>query len=99
MMRKLIAVVVLLLAATTAFAHAGHHHKYLGTITAIHGDEVSLHTTDAHDVTFTIASTTSFMRGDAAASRSDVTVGTRVSVEMALDGKTAMVVKVGATSH
>ena len=99
MMRKLIAVVVLLLAATTAFAHAGHHHKYLGTVTALHGDDVSLHTTDGHDVTFTITSATSFKRGDADASRNDVTVGTRLSVEMALDGRTASVVKVGATSH
>ena len=97
MMRKLIVVSLLLFVATAAFAHAGHHHKYLGTVTAVHGDEVSLHTTDGHDVTFTVTSATSFKRGDADASRNDLTVGTRVSVEMALDGKTAMVVKIGTT--
>jgi len=96
MIRKLIVVSLLLFVATAAFAHAGHHHKYLGTVTAVHGDEVSLHTTDGHDVTFTVTSATSFKRGDADASRNDVTVGTRVSVEMTLDGKTASVVKVGA---
>ena len=97
MMRKLIVVSLLLFVATAAFAHAGHHHKYLGTVTAVHGDDVSIHTTEGHDVTFAVNSATSFKRGDADASRNDLTVGTRVSVEMALDGKTAMVVKIGTT--
>ena len=85
---------LLLLTSASAFAHAGHHHKYLGTVTSIHGDEVGIHTTDDKDVTFLVTKDTVFERGK----RAEVTTGTRVSVEMALDGKTAAVVKVGATS-
>ena len=96
-MRKLIAV-FLLLAATTAFAHAGHHHKYLGTVTSIHDDHVSIHTTDGKDVTFIVTKSTEFKRGDAEAKRDDLSTGMRVAVEMALDGKSAEVVKIGATS-
>lgn len=94
MMRKLMAV-VLLLAAATAFAHAGHHHKYLGTVTAIHETHVTIRTTDDKNVTFEVTKETAFKRGDAAAKRAEMTVGTRVAVEMALDGKSAMVVKMG----
>jgi len=93
MTRKLFAA-FLFLVATAAFAHAGHHHHYLGTVTALHDDQVSIHTTDGKDVTFLVSKETVFERGK----RSDVTTGTRVSVELALDGKTAAVVKVGATS-
>ena len=95
MMRKLMAV-VLLFAAATAFAHAGHHHKYLGTVTAMHDDQVTIHTTDGKDVAFTVTKETAFKRGDADARRAEMTVGTRVAVEMAMDGKSAMVVKMGA---
>ena len=94
MMRKFLAL-LLLLAATAAFAHAGHHHKYLGTVTSMHDDQVTIHTTDGHDVTFAIVKTTEFKRDDADAKRSDMTVGIRVAVEMQLDGKSARVVKIG----
>jgi uncharacterized protein DUF5666 len=96
-MRKLTALLLLLIAAT-AFAHAGHVHKYLGTITAIHDDQVVIHTTDGKDVTFVVTTATAFKRGDADAKRADMTKGTRVSVELALDGKSATLVKLGNAS-
>lgn len=96
MMRKPIVVALLLVLATAAFAHAGHHHKYLGTITAVHDDAVTIRTTDGHDVSFALATTTSIKRGDADATRAELTSGTRVSVELGNDGKTAVVVKLGA---
>ena len=97
MMRKLTALFIFLVAAT-AFAHAGHLHKYLGTITAIHDDQVVIHTTDGKDVTFVVTKETAFKRGDADAKRADMTNGMRVSVELALDGKSATVVKLGNPS-
>jgi hypothetical protein len=87
---------LLLLAATTAFAHAGHHHKYLGTVTSIHDDEVAIHTTDGKDVIFIVTKETAFKRGDAEAGRADMTAGTRVSVELATDGRSAVLVKLPA---
>src|ERR1043166_94200 len=98
MMRKFIAVPFFLV-ATAAFAHAGHHHKYLGTVTAIHDSEVTIHTTDGKDVNFAVTKESDFKRGDAEAKRADMTNGTRVSVELGNDGKTAVLVKLGATSH
>jgi hypothetical protein len=93
MTRKLFAAFLFLIAAS-AFAHAGHHHHYLGTVTAQHDNQISMQTTDGKDVTFAVSKDTVFERGK----RADITTGTRLSVEMALDGKTAAVVKVGATS-
>jgi len=92
MTRKL-TFLLLLLAATTAFAHAGHVHKYLGTITSINGDEVVIHTTDAKDVTFVVTKATAFKRGEKDAPRADMAAGMRVSVQLATDGKSALVVK------
>ena len=93
MTRKLFAA-ILFLVAISAFAHAGHHHHYLGTVTSLHDDQISMQTTDGKDVTFAVSKDTVFERGK----RADIVTGTRLSVEMALDGKTAAVVKIGATS-
>jgi hypothetical protein len=93
MTRRLAAAALILLASVTAFAHAGHHHKYLGTVTSIDGDRVAIRTTDEKDVTFVVTAETAYKRGDSDAKRADLGVGVRVAVEMATDGRTAAVVK------
>jgi hypothetical protein len=88
---------ILFLVASSAFAHAGHMHTYMGTVTMLHGDNAfMIKTTDGKDVTIETSPKTEYTTGDGhAAKKSDVTVGTRVVVKMEMDGKTAASVKVG----
>lgn len=90
-MKRAFAVVLILLAASAAFAHAGHAHTYLGTVVTIHADgSFVLHTTDDKDVAVLVSPKTAFSPSkDAFAS------GKRVAVKMTTDGKTAASVKVG----
>src|SRR5262249_54172545 len=98
-MRKLIALsALLLLAATAAFAHAGHMHTYMGTVTMMHGDgEFMMKTTDGKDLTIKTTVKTAFTHSDNhAAKLSELAVGMRVVVKMNTDGKTAASVKMSA---
>jgi len=99
-MKKLTAlsILLLLLAATTAFAHAGHVHTYMGTVTMLHGGgEFMMKTTDGKNITIRTTSKTKFMHADDRAAKvSDVAVGTRIVVKMSTDGKTAASVKMSA---
>jgi len=98
-MRRLMAVsLFLLLAAGSAFAHAGHIHTYMGTVSMLHGESgFMIKTTDGKEIMIGTASTTTYTdAGGHAAKPADVAVGSRVVVKMALDGKTATSVKIGA---
>ena len=95
-MKKLFVITALLvIAATTAFAHAGHVHKYMGTVTMLHGDNSFMMETAKGDVvTIQTSSKTSFMHADNhKAKLSELAEGMRVVVKMSTDGKTAASVK------
>ena len=88
-MKRTVAAIVMLLAAVTAFAHAGHAHTYMGTVTALHDDGgFAMTTTDGKEVTIQVSPNTVF-------TPSKPEVGRRVVVKMATDGKTAASVKMG----
>jgi hypothetical protein len=93
-MKKLIAL-ALLFVATSAFAHAGHMHTYMGSVTMLHGGSAfMIKTTDGKDVTVLTNDQTSFTHADGSAAKAtDVAVGKRVVVKMTTDGKTAASVK------
>ena len=95
MPKTTIAALALLLVAAAAFAHAGHVHTYMGTVTMLHGDgSFMIKTTDGKDLAIQTSSATTYQHADgAAATRADLATGTRVVVKMALDGKTATSVK------
>ena len=95
-MKRLMTLTLFLIAAS-AFAHAGHMHTYMGTVTMLHGDNAfMIKTTDGKDVTVETSPKTEFTTGEGhAAKKSDVTVGARVVVKMEIDGKTAASVKIG----
>ena len=94
MTRNTIAALAVFLLAAAAFAHAGHVHTYMGTVTMLHDDgSFMIKTTDGKDVTILTSSATTF---DPA--RTDLAVGKRVVVKMTLDGKTAASVKMGKTN-
>ena len=75
-----VALVLAMLAPAATFAHPGHEHKLMGTITAIDGSKVSMKTTEGKDATFTVTPTTSFKRGKGKGAQSDLKVGLRVVV-------------------
>jgi hypothetical protein len=98
-MKKLFAIsLFLLLAVTSAFAHAGHVHTYMGSVTMLHGDNAfMMKTTDGKDLTIETSEKTSWLNSDNHATKqSELAVGTRVVVKMSTDGKTAASVKMSA---
>ncbi|MEA2163524.1 MAG: hypothetical protein QOK37_1651 [Thermoanaerobaculia bacterium] len=98
-MKKLIGIsLFFLLAVTGAFAHAGHLHTYMGSVTMLDGDNAfMMKTTDGKDLTVATSKSTSWLRADnRAAKQSELTVGARVVVKMSTDGKTAASVKMAA---
>jgi hypothetical protein len=98
-MKKLVATsLFLLLAATSAFAHAGHIHTYMGSVTILHDDNTfTMKTTDGKNLTIQISPKTKWLHSDAhAAKSSELAVGQRVVVKMMADGKTADTVKMNA---
>lgn len=98
-MQKAVAVsLFLLLAVSSAFAHAGHIHNYLGSVTMLHGDNAfMMKATDGKDLTIQTSTKTKWLHADGhAAKSSELAAGQRVSVKMMADGKTADTVKMSA---
>jgi len=88
-MKTTLATFALLLVAAAAFAHAGHAHTYMGTVSMLHDDgSFMIKTTDGKDVTIATSAATTYDP-----SRAGLAVGKRVVVKMTLDGKTASSVK------
>jgi hypothetical protein len=101
-MKKLLAMsLFLLLAVTSAFAHAGHIHTYMGSVTMLHGDNAfMIKTTDGKDLTIETSPKTTWLRSDNhAAKKAELIVGTRVVVKMSIDGKTAASVKMSSPAR
>lgn len=91
-------IVLLLLVAVPGFAHAGHAHTYMGSITMLHGDNAfMMKTTDGKELTIQTSPKTTFSDADNhPAKQSDLAVEQRVVVKMMTDGKTAASVKMSA---
>jgi hypothetical protein len=98
-MKKLSAVsLFLLMAVSSAFAHAGHIHTYMGSVTMLHGGGAfMMKTTDGKDLTIQTSTKTKWLHSDGhAAKAAELAVGQRVVVKMMTDGKTAGTVTVSA---
>ncbi len=89
-MKKMISLLVFL-TVTNAFAHAGHIHTYMGTVTMVHTDtQFMMKTSDGKDLTIDTTPKTSWLDAQGhAANKNDLTAGARVVVKMNIDGKTA----------
>lgn len=98
MKRRFAASLLLLLAATAAFGHAGEVHTYMGTVTELHDDgSFLLKKTDGKEMHIQVSRTTAYVHADGhAAKAADVVVGKRVVVTIAKDGKTATKIKFAA---
>ena len=76
----LAALVLAVLAPAATYAHPGHEHKLMGTITAVDGNKISMKTTEGKDAVFTITPLTTFKRGKGKGAQSDLKAGLRVVV-------------------
>ena len=85
-------------ASLRVFAHPGHTHKIMGTITMVAADHVMLKTKDGKDLTVKVASTTKVMRGKTAMRIEALKDGTRVVITAVGDKApyTATLIQVGA---
>lgn len=95
--RTVVVAFLLLFTATFAFAHAGHVHGHMGTITMLHDDgSFMIQTTDNESLHVVVNDETTYARADdTPAKRADLAVNARVVVKLAKDGKTAVSVKIG----
>ena len=89
---------LLLFAATMAYAHAGEVHTYLGTVTKINKDgSFVIRMTDGKERTVLVSRDTTYTHADGQkAEQSEVTAGKRVAAKISKDGKTALNVKFSA---
>jgi hypothetical protein len=98
MITRRTALALLVSAATLAgaramvFAHPGHDHKVLGTVTMAAADHVMLKDKDGKDHTIKINAATKITKDKRRATIDDVKVGARVVVT-AVEEKTGMIAK------
>jgi len=101
-MKKMISLFLFLTVTFTvnAFAHAGHIHSYMGTVTMLHTDtQFMMKTSDGKDLTIDTTPKTNWLDAKGhAVKRNTLAVGSRVVVKMNMDGKTAASVTVAAPS-
>jgi hypothetical protein len=98
-MKKLFAVsLFLLMTVSSAFAHAGHIHTHMGSVTMLHGaGAFMMKTTDGKDITIQTSPKTKWLHSDGhAAKAAELAVGQRVVVKMMNDGRTAGTVTMSA---
>lgn len=102
-MRKTTAALLLLLAAafagTAAFAHGGKSHRLMGTVKTLHENHLTVTATDGKEATVSLAADTKYERDGKAVDRSALTEGTRVSIHLDEDDKTALEVRIGAPAE
>jgi hypothetical protein len=72
-----------LIVPAAAWAHEGHAHKVLGTITAIAGDKVEMKTPEGKVVTVTVNAKTIYARGKQKVDATALKVGERIVAEVA----------------
>ena len=92
--------IVLTLAVSSAFAHAGHAHTYMGTVTMLHSaTQFMIKTSDRKNITIDTTPKTRWLHADGhAAKQSELVIGSRVVVKMNTNNKTAASVKIGAAA-
>lgn len=74
-------VVASVLAPATSWAHEGHAHKVMGTVSSISGKNLMVKTTEGKDVMVMLDGKSKITRGKAAAELASVKVGDRVVAE------------------
>ena len=93
----MIASAALAFVAAPAFAHEGHDHTVLGTVSMIHDAHLLVKDADGRTMTFMLDAKTKVLKGTTVMTRGDITSGIRIAVtaEETKDasGKTMMMAK------
>jgi hypothetical protein len=74
------ALVVLLGVPSMTFAHDGHPHRFLGTLSAVNGHQLEVKTTDGKTAVFLLDAKSVIQQGRAKAEAKDLKVGERIVV-------------------
>lgn len=80
----------------TAFAHGGKSHKLLGTVKELHENHLVVTATDGHVATVALTKATQYEKDMKPATRAALAPGSRVSIQLTEDDKTAVKVRIGA---
>ncbi|HVE70527.1 MAG TPA: hypothetical protein VNI54_04095 [Thermoanaerobaculia bacterium] len=98
---RLLIVCFALLAAVSAFGHAGEVHTYMGTVAAVHDSAAfTMKKTDGGSLRVEVSAATAYVHANGTrGTRDDVTPGKRVVVTISKDGRTASLVKIAASKR
>jgi hypothetical protein len=75
-----IAAAFALLLSVAAFAHEGHPHRFLGTLSGVHGKQLEIKTTDGKTVVFTLDEKSVIQQGRVKTDMKELKVGERIVV-------------------
>ncbi|NOT28683.1 MAG: hypothetical protein HOP16_21585 [Acidobacteria bacterium] len=75
-----IASALVLWLSVAAFAHEGHPHRFMGTLSAVTGTQLEVKTTDGKTVVFALDGKSVIQQGRAKAELKDLKVGERIVV-------------------
>ena len=81
----LLAAFTMFVSTGAAFAHPGHEHKVMGTVTMAGADHVMLKDKDGKDATVVINKDTKFVRAKKAMTAADMKVGMRIVITAVTD--------------
>lgn len=79
--RSMIAVLSLLMVPIATWAHEGHGHQLMGTVTAIDASHLEMTTTEGKAASVAITADTKVFKGKAPAAVGDIGTGARVMVK------------------
>ena len=96
MRRIFVLLLIATFAAGAAFAHGGKSHQLLGTVKELHENHLVVTATDGHVTAVTLTKATLYEKDKKPATRAALAVGSRVSIQLTEDNKTAVKVKIGA---
>lgn len=77
-----LALVAAVLTPSLVWAHPGHDHKLMGTISSIAKNTVVVKTTEGKEMTFEITPLTAFKKGKGKGAAADLKAGMRVVVNI-----------------
>jgi len=82
MIRRILATAMLVtMIAVTAFAHGGHAHKVMGTISKITNNQVEIQGTDGKKTIVVLNDKTQILKGKVKGAAADLKEGVRVVIE------------------
>ena len=89
--------ILVALATVSVFGHAGEVHTILGTVKAVQENHFVIIDKNGKEVNAVVGRNTKYWKGKATATIADIKAGTRVSVVLSKDGKTATTVRIGVS--